>query len=80
MDIDEHLIQIVTTCICHHLQCDIDNPQVDMSKLDDFCSKHNIGGWYDGTILSEMLSSKSAITVFRTKRVELKVWRFLSHN
>lgn len=28
-----------------YVQCDIDNPQVDVNQLDDFCSKHNIGGW-----------------------------------
>lgn len=32
--------------IFFNLQCDIDNPQVDMNQLDDFCSKHNISGWW----------------------------------
>ena len=29
------------------MQCDIENPQVDQSVLDEFCKKHNIAGWYE---------------------------------
>ena len=35
----------LTLILIYYVQCDIDNPQVDVNQLDDFCSKHNIGGW-----------------------------------
>ena len=42
-------------CILN-VQCDIENPQVDVSKLEDFCSKHGIRGWYVLPMIMETFS------------------------